>query len=74
MLYEPVKDLSTKTVPALGSSTIFLKNALKSESDSTGLTIDQVIRAKEIADSLGIDADDAIEIKRVHDEYVEKER
>lgn len=72
LLYVPVRDVSTKTVPALGNSTIFIKNALKPESDSTGLTVDQVLRAKEIADSLGIDANDAVEIKRIHDEYASK--
>lgn len=72
LLYQPVKKLSTYTIPGIGSSTIFLENAFKTESDSTGLTVDQIIRAKEIADSLGIDAQDAIAIKKVHDEYVEK--
>lgn len=72
LLYNPVKAISTYSIPGMDSSTIFIKNAFKSESDSTGLTIDQVLRAKEIADSLGIDANDAIEIKRVHNEYVEK--
>jgi membrane protein required for colicin V production len=71
-MYNPVKAISTYSIPGMDNSTIFLKNAFKSESDSTGLTIDQVLRAKEIADSLGINANDAIEIKRVHDEYVEK--
>lgn len=73
LLYEPVKDLSTKTVPALGESTIFLKNALHNETDSTGLTIDQVLRAKEIADSLGIDAGDAKKILEIHQKYGEKD-
>ena len=72
LLYHPEVKVSTTTVPGMDDSTIFLKNALKPESDSTGLTIDQVLRAKEIADSLGIDANDAIEIKKIHDEYVEK--
>jgi len=72
LLYYPVKAVSTYTIPGMSESTIFLKNAFKSESDSTGLTIEQIIRAKEVADSLGIDANDAMEIKRVHDEYVEK--
>lgn len=71
-LYEPVKKVSEITVPGMGSSNIFLKNAFKQESDSTGLTVDEIIRAKEVADSLGIDANDAREIKRVHDEYVLK--
>jgi membrane protein required for colicin V production len=69
MLYSPVKKVSTTTIPGISESTIFLKNAFKSESDSTGLTIDQVLRAKEIADSLGIDANDAKEIKDIHDKY-----
>ena len=72
LLYHPVIKVSTTTIPGMDESTIFIKNALKPESDSTGLTIDQVLRAKEIADSLGIDANDAIQIKKIHDEYVEK--
>ncbi len=70
LLYVPVKDISTKTVPALGNSTIFLKNALAPETDSTGLTIDQVLRAKEVADSLGLDANDAKQIIEIHEKYV----
>lgn len=73
LLYHPVKAVSTTTVPGLANSTIFIANSLKSESDSTGLTVEQVLRAKEVADSLGIDANDAVEIKRIHDEYVEKD-
>lgn len=72
LLYDPVKAISTTTVPALSNSTIFLKNAMKTETDSTGLTIDQVLRAKEVADSLGIDASDARKIKEIHDKYGEK--
>jgi membrane protein required for colicin V production len=74
LLYYPVKKVSTTTVHGVASSTIFLKNALKPEADSTGLTVEQIIRAKEVADSLGIDANDAKEIKRIHDEYIEKDK
>ena len=73
LLYAPVKGLSTTTVPGLANSTSFISNSLKSESDSTGLTVEQVLRAKEVADSLGIDANDAVEIKKVYDEHVAKD-
>ncbi len=69
LLYEPVKNISLTTIPRIKESTIFLTNSLKAEQDSTGLTVQEILRAKEIADSLGIDANDAIELKRVHDEY-----
>lgn len=72
LLYEPVKNVSTTTVPALAESTIFIKNALKPETDSTGLTVDEVLRAKEIADSLGIDAQDAKQILEIHEKYGQK--
>lgn len=72
LLYQPVKDISLKTVPALSESTIFIKNALQPEADSTGLTVDQVLRAKEIADSLGIDANDAKQIVEIHEKYGKK--
>lgn len=72
LLYEPVRDISLKTVPALSESTIFIQNALKPEADSTGLTVEQVLRAKEVADSLGIDANDAKQIVEIHEKYGDK--
>lgn len=69
LLYEPIKELSLTTIPRLKESTIFLTNAFKAEQDSTGMTVQQILRAKEVADSLGIDANDAMELKRVYDEY-----
>lgn len=72
LLYYPVKSVSTSTVPGVASSTIFLKNALKPEVDSTGLSVEQIVRAKEIADSLGIDASNAKDIKRIHEKYGKK--
>ncbi len=69
ILYSPIKKVSTATIPGISESTIFLKNAFKSETDSTGLTVDEVLRVKEIADSLGIDANDALKIKEIHDKY-----
>lgn len=72
MLYEPVKNISLTTIPRIKESTIFLTNSLRAEQDSTGLSVQDILRAKEIADSLGIDANDAIELKRIHDEYGQK--
>lgn len=72
LLYTPVKALGVYTIPGVEESTIFVKNAFKDESDSTGLSIDQILRAKEIADSLGIDANDAKEIYQIHQEYGNK--
>jgi membrane protein required for colicin V production len=69
LMYSPVKAISTYSIPGMDNSTIFLKNAFKAESDSTGLSVEEVLRAKEIADSLGIDANDALEIKKIHDQY-----
>lgn len=67
LLYVPVKNLSITTIPHLQESTIFLKNEWQSEADSSGITIDDLLRAKEVADSLGIDADDVMELKHLHD-------
>lgn len=67
LLYVPVKNLSITTIPHLKESTIFLHNEWQSEADSTGITIDQLLRAKEVADSLGIDANDVMELKHLHD-------
>ncbi len=69
VLYKPVKAIGLYTVPGLKSSTIFIENALQPESDSTGLTVQQVFRAKEIADSLGIEPKDAIELHDLYKKY-----
>lgn len=67
LLYKPVFKLSTSTIPALKSSTLFIQNSMAS--DSTQLSVDQILRAKEIADSLGIDAQDAKELYLIYDKY-----
>lgn len=72
MLYQPLKNLGMITVPGLKESQIFIENAWKNESDSTGLSVDDLFRAKQAADSLGIDAEDAMTIKKIHDEHVAK--
>lgn len=72
LLYEPVKNIASKTVPAVAESAIFLKNSMQQEQDSTGLTLEQILRAKEVADSLGIDASDAKKIVEIHEKYGEK--
>lgn len=69
VLYEPVKNMATYTIPGVGSSQLILENAWKSQVDSTGLSVEQLLRAKEIADSLGIDANDAKSITEVHEKY-----
>ncbi len=71
LLYTPVSKVSTTLTPALQQSTIFLKNKLYS--DSTSLTDNQAIRAKELADSLGIEVKDGVELFRIYQQYeVEK--
>jgi membrane protein required for colicin V production len=69
ILYKPVKAVGLYTVPGLRTSTIFIENALKPESDSTGLTVQQVFRAKGIADSLGIEPKDAIELYDIYKKH-----
>lgn len=71
LLYNPILKVSTTTIPALKESTLFVKNAL--QSDSTDLTVEQVLRAKEIADSLGIDAEDGKELYDVYQKYDKKD-
>lgn len=69
LLYEPVKAVSLYTVPGLKTSKIYIENALKPASDSTGLSPMEIYNAKEIADSLGIVANDAKELYEIHQKY-----
>jgi membrane protein required for colicin V production len=68
-LYSSVLSLGKSTIPNMGSSTIFIKNALRSEKEDTGLTVDQILKAKKVADSLGIEVNDAKKIKEIHRIY-----
>lgn len=70
LLYNPILKVSTTTIPALKESTLFVKNAL--QSDSTELSDEQILRAKEIADSLGIDAQDGKDLFEVYQKYEKK--
>jgi membrane protein required for colicin V production len=67
ILYKPVQTIGLYTVPGLRTSTIFLENALKPEADSTGLSVQQVFRAKQLADSLGIEPKDALELREIYE-------
>lgn len=67
LLYHPFQAVSTKTIPRLKESSMFLSNSYQKKADSTGLTVEQLYRAKQVADSLGIDAEDAMELKHLHD-------
>lgn len=69
LLYEPVKAIGLYTVPGLKSSNIYLQNALQPESDSTGMDVHEIFRAKEIADSLGIVVKDAKQLYEIHQKY-----
>jgi membrane protein required for colicin V production len=65
LLYHPMLKLSASTIPGFKGSSFFQE----SDSSNVTLTVDQVIRAKEIADSLGIDAKDVIELNEIYQEY-----
>jgi membrane protein required for colicin V production len=69
ILYFSVKNLSLHTIPGMSASQVFIKNAWAKEKKETGLSINQVLKAKHIADSLGIDASDAKKIIEIHEKY-----
>lgn len=65
LLYHPMLKLSSSTIPGFKGSSFFQE----SDSSDVTFTVDQVIRAKEIADSLGIDAKDVVELNEIYQEY-----
>jgi membrane protein required for colicin V production len=73
LFFKPVKKIAATTIPGLNESTIFYKNALRPEADSTGLTAEQIIQTRALADSLGIAIHNANDLKRIHEEYVKME-
>ena len=70
VLYEPVKEVTGKTIPKFKESLIFMDYWYKDEKDSTGLSTDEIVRTKEVADSLDVDIVSAREMKDLFDRYV----
>ncbi len=67
-LYKPVLKLSTSTLPNLKNSSFFSNDTLS----SSNLSIKQLLRAKEIADSLGVKTSDVIELTKIYSKYENK--
>lgn len=59
LLYAPVKLTASATIPAIEESTIWLRNNMKNDFfEENDVTIEDLKRLKETADSLGIDVND----------------
>ena len=69
ILYPAVTGLVSITIPGVTKTRIFDYMDSQAKSKETKLSVDQVIRVKEIADSLGIQANDAKTIMEVHKKY-----
>lgn len=66
LLYHPVKVVASATIPAIEESTIWLKNNMNSEIEvEEGVTINDMIRLKQTADSLGITVEDLQELRKL---------
>jgi membrane protein required for colicin V production len=66
LLYEPVKVIASATIPAIEESTIWLKNNMNSEpSVEEDVTVNDMIRLKQTADSLGITVEDLQELRKL---------
>lgn len=66
LLYEPVKVIASATIPAIEESTIWLKNNVNAELQPTDeVTLDDLVRLKQTADSLGITVEDFQELKKL---------
>ncbi len=66
LLYEPVKVIASATIPAIEESTIWLKNNVNAELQPTDeVTLDDLVRLKQTADSLGITVEDLQELKKL---------
>ena len=70
--YTPIVTIGKSTIPNIKESTLFIENALASEKEETGLSVDEILRAKQIADSLGLDANDAQQVQEIHKKYGSK--
>lgn len=65
LLYQPVKKVASATIPAIEESTIWLKNNTNAEVEEETVTVNDMIRLKQTADSLGITVEDLQEIRKL---------
>jgi len=63
LLYNPVKVTASATIPAIEESSIWVKNNVNHVLFEEDVTLDDVVRLKEVADSLGINVDDVKQLK-----------
>jgi membrane protein required for colicin V production len=69
ILYPAVTGLVSITIPGVTKTRIFDYMDSQAKSKQTKLSVEQVIRVKEITDSLGIQANDAKTILEIHRKY-----
>jgi membrane protein required for colicin V production len=66
LLYYPIKVVAAATIPAIEESAIWLKNNYNTSTEiEGGVTIEDMVRLKEVADSLGITVDDVIRLREM---------
>lgn len=69
LLYPAVTRLVSRTIPGVTNTRIFDYLDSIQKSEDTNLSLEEVIEAKEIADSLGIEVNDARMILKIHEKY-----
>jgi membrane protein required for colicin V production len=67
LLYKPVLQVSKVTIPGMQESSIFLHNLL--DTDTSTYTLNEVRRAKFLADSLDIDTEDSLRLREIYFTY-----
>jgi membrane protein required for colicin V production len=65
LLYAPIKVVAAATIPAIEESSIWLKNNFSVLEEESDVTVDDLIRLKETADSLGITLEDLQQLREL---------
>lgn len=67
-LYYPIKNLASKTIPAIEQSSIWLKNSIENTIfEDQDFSLEEIQELKEKADSLGIGLQDVLKYKKMAD-------
>lgn len=70
ILYSPIKTVTERTIPAFNKSLIYWDYWYKPESDSTGLSAEQIVHTKKVADSLDLKIENTKELLDVYNKHV----
>ncbi len=63
ILFVPIKEITGKTIPKFKESLVYMDYWYQEEKDSTGMSVEEIVRTKQVADSLDVEIQSSREMR-----------